>query len=75
MGAHHGVLGDGNRDLVCPPAVALVSHIRENDDPETVERLVEMTRDQCGLPPDDIVNLLKTSYTAAEELAHLFADG
>ena len=75
VGAHHGVHSDGNRDLDCPPAVALVSAIRESDDPKAMDQLIETVRDTCGLPPDDIVQLLELSFDSADELAHLFVDG
>ncbi len=75
VGAHHGVHNDGNRDLDCPPAVALVSAIRETDDPKAMEQLVEAVRGECGLPADDIVELLELSFDSADDLAHLFVDG
>ena len=74
VGSHHGVHSDGNRDLECPPAVALVSAIREQDDPEMIEQLVESIRGECGIPADDIVDMLENSFDSAEDLAHLFID-
>jgi len=72
IGAHHGVHGPGNEGLECPPAVAMVSHLRESEQCLGVDRIVQIAHEQFGLKEDDTSELLEESFDAAEELARLF---
>ncbi len=72
IGAHHGVVGEGTEGLVCPPAVTLVSHLREPEDRDGSDRLVEAVHDEFGVATDEVVVLVEESFDNAEELAALF---
>ncbi len=69
IGGHHAPVGtvDG-----CPPAVALVSHLRETVDRSGVDELVAEAHHRFGLPEDVVTNLVHVSFEDAEELADLF---
>lgn len=73
IGAHHGEVSEGNEGLVCPPAVTLVSFLREPDDRTGSDQLVEAVHDQFGLATDVVVSLVEESFESAEELAALFS--
>jgi len=72
IGAHHGEVGEGNEGLVCPPAVTLVSFLREPEERTGSDELVEAVHDQFGIATDDVVSLVGDAFDAAEELAELF---
>lgn len=72
IGGHHGVHSPGNEGLAAPPAVTLVSHVRELDDRNGVEALVEAAAAH-GLKRDDAAAIVDESFKNAEELAKLFA--
>jgi HD-like signal output (HDOD) protein len=72
VGAHHGEIGEENSGLVCPPAVALVSQIRENEVRDGREQIIEKVWSDFGLGADVVVDLLETSFDDAEEIARLF---
>ncbi len=73
VGGHHGEVSEACVDLVCPPAVALVSSIHESDDHDGRDQLIEAVRTDYGLDPDDVADLLDDSFEAAEEIAKLFS--
>lgn len=73
IGAHHGAVSTASEGLICPPAVALVSHIHESDEHDGRERIIEAVRADYGLAPDSVVQLLDDSFDAAEEIAKLFS--
>lgn len=72
IGAHHGVHGAGNEGLECPPAVALVSHLRESEKCLGTDRIIQIANEQYGLNEDDTSDLIDESFEAAEDLARLF---
>ena len=72
IGGHHGVHSEGNEGLESPPAVAMVSHLRESERCLGVDRIVQTAHEQFGLAEDDTSDLIETSFDAADELARLF---
>jgi HD-like signal output (HDOD) protein len=72
VGGHHGEVGEGTEGLVSPPAVILVSHLREPEQRTGSERLVEAVNEQFGIDTDEVVALVEESFVAADELAALF---
>ena len=72
VGGHHGEVSEGTEGLVSPPAVLLVSHLRESEERTGADRLVEAVNEQFGLGTDEVVELIEDSFDAAEELAALF---
>jgi len=73
VGAHHGEVGEANQGLICPPAVSLVSNIRETDDRDGRDQLIEIVGTDFNLAPDLVTDLLDTSFDDAEEIAALFS--
>jgi|ETNmetMinimDraft_26_1059896.scaffolds.fasta_scaffold33177_2 HD-like signal output (HDOD) protein len=72
VGGHHGEVGEGTEGLISPPAVILVSHLREPEERIGSDRLVEAVNEQFGIGTDEVVELVEDSFEAAEELAALF---
>lgn len=72
IGAHHTALTGGSDANACPPAVALVAHIRETEDRLGEEKLIEDARVRFDIPADEGAELIKTSFKQAEGLARLF---
>jgi HD-like signal output (HDOD) protein len=68
IGAHHGT----NDDLVALPAVSLVGVLREQGESTDVEQLVESAYENYGLSRDQVVELVDTSFAAAEDIARMF---
>ena len=54
-----------------PPAIHLVSHVRERPRSFEIETLVEQARDRYGVPPDRVIEVVKESRIHAKELAAL----
>jgi len=69
IGAHHGT----NDDLVALPAVSLVGVLREQGESTGVEQLIESAYENYGLSRDLVVELVDTSFAAAEDIARMFA--
>ncbi|MGB5180272.1 MAG: HDOD domain-containing protein [Gammaproteobacteria bacterium] len=69
IGAHHGT----NDDLVALPAVSLVGVLREQGESTGVEQLVESAYENYGLSRDQVVELVETSFAAAEDIARMFS--
>lgn len=69
IGAHHGT----NDDLVALPAVSLVGVLREQEDTTGVDELVESAYENYGLSRDQVVELMDTSFAAAEDIARMFS--
>lgn len=69
IGAHHG----SNDDLVALPAVSLVGVLREQGESTGVEQLVESTHENYGLTREQVVELVDTSFAAADDIARMFA--
>lgn len=69
IGAHHGT----NDDLVALPSVSLVGVLREQDDTTGVDELVESAFENYGLSRDQVVELVDTSFAAAEDIARMFS--
>ncbi len=69
IGSHHRPLDalDG-----CPPAVALVSRLRETEDRSGVDELVALAHEHFGLPEEVVSNLVHVSFESAGDLADLF---
>ncbi len=70
IGGHHGADVDG---FEVPPAVALVSCIRETQENPGIDRLVEVAKSRYGMNPDRVAESVQTGFEAAEELASLFS--
>jgi HD-like signal output (HDOD) protein len=68
IGGHHGAA-----DLACPPAVRIVSVLRENEEALGIDELVETARGDYGVAPDRALHTVQESFQVAEELARLFA--
>ena len=68
IASHHASADDGNGPL---PAARLVAALRETDEGLGVERLVEDAHEQFGLSRDVTVELVSSSFEAAEELSGL----
>lgn len=68
IGAHHGT----NDDLVALPAVSLVAVLREQGETTGVEQLVEDAYENYGLSSDEVIELVGTSFAAAEDIASMF---
>ncbi|MGI9625974.1 MAG: HDOD domain-containing protein [Longimicrobiales bacterium] len=69
VGSHHGTDAGQYRPL---PAVALVSAIREVNEPLGMDRLIAEAHSAYGIPTDDTKALLEKSYEDAAEIAELF---
>jgi hypothetical protein len=54
-----------------PPAVSLVSLICEEHETPAVEELVELCRQQYGLPPDKVLQKVNSAFEEAASLAAL----
>ncbi len=66
IGEHHGERG------AAPPAVHLVSHIRETDEHPEIDALVAAA-ERAGLSADRTVGLVTEAWNEADSLAELFA--
>lgn len=64
---HH----EGEPPEDCPPAVALVSGIVEDNDHPGTERLIETVHDRYGIPTDELVELIRSSFDDADALSQL----
>jgi HD-like signal output (HDOD) protein len=73
IGGHHGVLNEGNEGLDCPPAVFLVSYLREMDDHLGTDELAEVAEERFQLPVADAHQLIDASLENAESLVAQFA--
>ena len=70
IGAHHGTVDD---ELVALPAVSLVSVLREQDDATSgVEQLVENACGNYNLPEEQVIELVDSSFAAAEDISRMF---
>ncbi len=72
IGAHHGEVGEGTVGLACPPAVALVSHLREAEERTGADQLIEAVHTRFAVGLDEVADLVVESFDSAEELAALF---
>jgi HD-like signal output (HDOD) protein len=68
IGGHHGA-----EDLACPPAVRIVSVLKENEKALGIDELVELARGEYNVAPDRALHAVQESFDKAEELARLFA--
>jgi HD-like signal output (HDOD) protein len=70
IGAHHGTDDD---ELVALPAVSLVSVLREQDDATSgVEQLIENACENYNLPEEQVIELVDSSFAAAEDISRMF---
>jgi HD-like signal output (HDOD) protein len=69
IGGHHGVEYEG---FEVPPAVMLVSLIRDDLNNPGTDQLIEAAHMRYGMDPARAEELLKTGFEAADELAGLF---
>ncbi len=69
IGGHHGAVIDG---FDTPPAVILVSYIRDTADDPGTDKLVEIAQIRYGMNPERLSELVRAGFAAAEELAGLF---
>ncbi len=69
IGGHHG--GEDGGD--CPPAVALVGHLRETEHASGADTLVEDARARFGLPPEETLAAVNEGVEGGVALARLFA--
>ena len=67
IGAHHGTDGE----LVALPAVNLVSDLSGQDDSVGVDYLIERAHTDYGLPEDQLVEIVESSISAAEEISRM----
>jgi HD-like signal output (HDOD) protein len=72
IGGHHGAVSEGTQDLECPPAVSLVSHIRETEEELGIDKLLEAAHSEFGMPTNQVEELINGSLESAEELARQF---
>jgi HD-like signal output (HDOD) protein len=72
IGGHHGAVSEGTLGLECPPAVSLVSYIRETEEDLGIDKLLKAAHDEFGLPTQQVEELVNKSLEAAEELARQF---
>lgn len=66
IGAHHG-----DPDLICPPAIALVSKLRETSDASGIDELVA-DAEVHGIAADDAVVIVTEGFVRGDALASLF---
>ena len=57
----------------CLPAASLVALLREDHNNPGTEEIIETAHHVHGIPTDDSVQLLETSFTEAEKVAQLFS--
>ena len=67
MSGHH----QGDRTAEVEPAVRLVAHIRDNNEMDGNDRLIESCREEFGLEPGTIREMIKRTFEEAEQLAQL----
>jgi HD-like signal output (HDOD) protein len=53
------------------PAVRLVAHIRDNNEMDGTDRLIESCREEFGLEPDTTKGMIDKAFEEAEQLAQL----
>ena len=53
------------------PAVRLVAHIRDNNEMDGTDRLIECCREEFGLEPDTTKGMIDKAFEEAEQLAQL----
>ena len=70
IGAHHGTDDD---ELTALPAVSLVSVLREHEEASGVEQIVENAYENYNLPRDQVVKLVDTCFSAANDISRMFA--
>lgn len=69
IGAHHGTGGE----LTALPAVSLVSALNGQDDSAGIDQLIERAHADHGLSEDQLVEIVQSSISAAEEISRMFA--
>lgn len=75
IGRHHRELSQNSEEPRCTPAVYLVSFIGETEENLGVEQLMETANEAYGLPPQQLEELVATSFEYAEDLVSNFVDG
>lgn len=69
IGDHHN--GDATESS-CPPAVRIVSCLREGTDESETDAVVALASDEYGMASDDVLGILESGEAEATELATLF---
>lgn len=67
IGGHHG-----DPALICPPAVRIVGHLREEDAHLGIDELTCVAEEEFGVSPDRSQLVLAEAFEHADELAKLF---
>lgn len=68
IGGHHD---PQSKDYICPAPVSLVSLIHEEEQNLGVDGLIEAAHSQHGLSPEQVKDIVESSFEDAEELARL----
>lgn len=68
IGSHHGTQDEG----LALPAVQLVAHLREVEEGEGTDEIVEHAYDAYNLPKDESAALIRASFEESAAIARLF---
>ncbi len=69
IGSHHGT---GEEDMVALPAVQLVAHLREVEEGDGTDEIIERAYDVYHLPKDESAELIRVSFEESAAVARLF---
>jgi len=72
IGGHHGAVDEESEELVSPPAVHLVSFIRETDENLGIEELLETAAREYGLAAEEVESVVSESFESATGLVDNF---
>ena len=70
IGGHHK---PDDKDYDCPAPVILVGLLREPEESQGVDKLIETAQSQYRIPKEKTTQVIEESFESADELAHLLS--